>query len=414
MEYGLIGEHLGHSYSCEIHSRIGGYRYELRELAPDELGSFLAGSDFKGINVTIPYKKAVFPYIYNVSEKANTIGAINTIVNKGGKLYGYNTDFYGMRAALEFKKISLRGRKVLILGTGGTSHTARAVAKNMGAASVVLVSREAKDGAVTYETAAQRHSDAEIIINTTPVGMYPNVGRAPIDIGLYPRLCGLMDAIYNPIRSDLVLDAEAAGVPAIGGLYMLAAQAVYASALFLEKTADENVITSAYEGVLCEKRNIVLVGMAGSGKTTIGKNIAAKLGRDFIDTDAEIVKKTGKAIPEIFESDGEAGFRRIESEVVAEVSMRSGCVISTGGGAVLDSANVRALKRSGIISFIDRDPNKLAFSSDRPLSQTKDAAIKLYKSRLQTYKNAADNTVVNDSTPAKAADAVINADKGEK
>lgn len=406
MEYGLIGEHLGHSYSCEIHSRIGDYKYELCELTPDEVDEFLIRRDFKGINVTIPYKQRVMRHLSGLSERAERIGAVNTVVNRGGKLYGDNTDFLGMKAALEYKGIELGGKKVLILGTGGTSRTAGAVADALGARSVTFVSREAKDGAVDYKTAVAEHSDCEIIINTTPVGMFPNESNTPVDLGAYPNLEGVMDVIYNPLRSNLVLDAQERGIKAVGGLYMLAAQAVYASALFTGKEADTAAITSAYSGVLHEKQNIVLVGMAGAGKTTVGKKAAEMLGKSFIDTDEEIVKKTGKAIPDIFAEVGENGFRKIEHDVIAVAARLSGCVISTGGGAVLDQSNVRALKRNGTVAFIDRNPENLAFSDDRPLSQTREAAINLYNSRYGKYTAAADYTVRNDGTPDEAVRAL--------
>lgn len=407
MEYGLIGEHLGHSYSCEIHARIGDYKYELCELMPEEVDGFLIRREFKGINVTIPYKQKVIPHLSELSEMARRIGAVNTVVNRGGKLYGDNTDFLGMKAALEYKGIELGGKKVLILGTGGTSRTAGAVADALGARCVTFVSREAKNGAVDYKTAAAEHSDCEIIINTTPVGMFPNENNTPVDLGAYPHLEGVMDVIYNPLRSDLVLGAQARGIRAIGGLYMLAAQAVYASAIFTGRDADTETIARAYSGVLNEKQNIVLVGMAGAGKTTVGKKTAEMLGKSFVDTDEEIVKKTGKTIPDIFAEVGEAGFRKIEHDVIADAARLSGCVISTGGGAVLDPSNVRALKRNGAVAFIDRRPEDLAFSDDRPLSQTREAAIKLYNERYGKYTAAADYTVINDGTPDEAVYALI-------
>ncbi len=407
MEYGLIGEHLGHSYSPEIHARIGDYPYELKEIPRNELADFIKERSFKGINVTIPYKQDVIPLLDEVSESALSIGAVNTIVNKDGRLYGYNTDFLGMKAALNFGGISLEGRRVLILGTGGTSGTAMAVAKSLGAASSIKVSRTGNDGAITYEKAVTEHRDTEIILNTTPVGMYPNAGKSPVDISNFPELDGVMDVIYNPLYTELLLDARERDIPHVGGLYMLAAQAEYASALFFGREPDEELIEAVYFSLLSKKRNIALIGMSGSGKSAVGREIARVTGMELVDTDAEIVKRAGKPISDIFACEGEKAFRDMESEVIKELSDRTGFIISTGGGSVLRNENVRALRRGSVLAWLDRPPMKLTFSDDRPLAQSREAALRHYDERYEIYKAAADFRCINDTTIKNAAFAII-------
>ena len=317
MQFGLIGEKLGHSYSKEIHNLIADYRYELREVKKEELGAFMAERDFLGINVTIPYKKSVMDYLDVISDDARKIGAVNTVVNRNGKLYGFNTDFYGLKALLIHNGVSVRNKKVLILGSGGTSDTAYNVVTGLKAKEAIKVSRTKKDGFVTYDEAASHHSDADVIINATPVGMYPDDDGVPVNIGLFPSLSAVIDAIYHPLRTNLVSDAENRGIKACGGLYMLVAQAVYAAALFENKKPDENLIDDVYGKILNDKRNIVLIGMPSSGKTTIGKALAARIGKRFADTDELIVGTTGKSIPEIFEKEGEKVFREIEKRLYA-------------------------------------------------------------------------------------------------
>ena len=406
MLYGLIGEKLGHSYSCEIHEKIADYHYELREIPREELADFFAKRDFKGINVTIPYKEAVMPLLDEISDTAKAVGAVNTVVNRGGRLYGYNTDLAGMTAMLRRAGIDPSGKKALVLGTGGTSKTARAVLKSLGAASITLVSRSGREGGVTYDEAAVKCADAEIIINTTPVGMYPNIGAKPIDISLFPRLCGVADAIYNPLRSELISDAAERGIPCSGGLYMLAAQAVYARALFLGEEADESLIGKAYLGTKLQKQNIVLIGMPSSGKSTVGGLLAESDGREFIDTDLLIAERACKSIPEIFAAEGESGFRKLESEVIADVAAKSGCVIATGGGSVLNPANVRKLKQNGVLVFLDRRPELLCGTADRPLSQNSEAMARLYEQRYPIYTASADITVDSNGTVSEAAELI--------
>lgn len=393
MHFGLIGEKLGHSYSKEIHNLIADYGYELREVKREELGAFMTERAFSGINVTIPYKKSVIDYLDVISDDAKKIGAVNTVVNRGGKLYGYNTDFYGLKALLIHNGVSVRNKKVLILGSGGTSDTAYNVVTGLNAKEAIKVSRTKKDGFVTYDEAARLHSDADVIINATPVGMYPDDDGVPVYIGLFPSLSAVIDAIYHPLRTNLVSDAEKRGIKACGGLYMLVAQAVYAAALFENKKPDENLIDDVYGKILNDKRNIVLIGMPSSGKTTIGKALAARMGKRFADTDELIVGTTGKRIPEIFEKEGEKVFREIEKKVICDIAVNDGTVIATGGGVILDEKNVLALKRNGVIVYLDRKIDNLIATDSRPLSSNVDDLKKLYAKRKPLYEKYAEITI---------------------
>lgn len=413
MTYGLIGEHLPHSFSKEIHAQCAPYEYELREIAPTDLDGFMRAADFRAINVTIPYKQAVMPYLCYVHENARRIGAVNTVVNRSGQLYGYNTDFYGLAALIRHMGLDVADKKVLILGTGGTSRTACAVVSSLGAAETVVVSRRAvaEEGVVDYATAYAAHSDAEIIINATPCGMFPyadgTADRAgtPVDITRFPRLVGVVDAVYNPLRTNLVQDAKDAGIPAEGGLYMLVAQAVVASHVFLgddiELTGTDPMVYAAidkiYEQILSTKENIVLTGMPGCGKSTVGKALAARLNRPFFDTDVLVVMAEGKSVSDIFAEVGEAGFRDVESRVIREVaSAHTGCVIATGGGAVLRDENVRALKRTGRLYFLDRALEALLPTEDRPLASTAEDIRRRYDERYDRYVTTCDRHVMID------------------
>ncbi|MBO5220860.1 MAG: shikimate dehydrogenase [Clostridia bacterium] len=405
MEYGLIGEHLPHSFSKEIHGRCADYDYQLTELTPEEVPAFMEAKAFKAINVTIPYKQTVIPYLTEIDEAALGIGAVNTVVNRDGKLYGYNTDFYGMVSLIRRIGVSLEGKKVLILGTGGTSHTAQAVAKAANAAAVITAGREVDHPDVTFALAYEKHTDADVIINTTPCGMYPYAdgtpdrAGTPIDLSRFPNLCGVVDVVYNPLRTNLVLDAKERGLPAEGGLYMLVAQAVKACRIFLgQGTAGMDELTDRIYGqIAAEKENIVLTGMPGSGKSTVGKALAQAMNRPFIDTDEEIVKAAGKAIPEIFAEVGEIGFRELEAQVVRDVANRStGCVIATGGGAILREENVRALRRTGRLYFLNRSLEALLPTEDRPLASTAEAIRKRYEERYDRYLATCDKEIVTD------------------
>lgn len=398
MEYGLIGERLSHSFSAEIHSSVFGYDYKLCPLNSAEVEDFFKERKFKAINVTIPYKQTVIPLLNEIDKVAARIGAVNTVVNKNGKLYGYNTDHFGMTALIKRANIDVADKKVLILGSGGTSKTAKAVCEDLGAREVYVVSRGESADTITYECAKKNHNNAEIIINTTPCGMYPNSNISAVDLDDYPNLSGVIDVVYNPLRTPLIISAAKKGIKCAGGLYMLVAQAVKAGELFTGKTVKPSVIDKAFLDVYGKKQNLVLIGMPSCGKTTLGKEIAKLLGRPFIDTDEEIVKKAGKSIPEIFETDGSDAFRTWETEVIKEVSSQSGRVIATGGGTVLKQENVDLLKSNGKVLFIDRPLSELIVTDDRPLSSSKEKLEKLYAERYGIYLAAADEKidVIND------------------
>lgn len=396
MQFGLIGKSLSHSYSVDIHKSIADYNYKLCELSENEIPDFLKKRDFYGINVTIPYKEKVIPYLDEISDTAKEIGAVNTVVNRNGKLYGYNTDFNGMLSLINHAGISISGKKVLILGTGGTSKTANAVAKSLGANQIIFVSRTQKAGSVTLDLAYSCHFDAQIIINTTPSGMFPSCDDTPINVNSFTSLEGVIDAVYNPIRTNLVLNARKRGITAEGGLYMLASQAVYASSLFLG-TQEKN-IDFAYKNVKNQKENIVLIGMPSCGKTTIGKILADTLKRDFFDSDEEFLTKRNMPIPDFFQKYGEKEFRKAEKNIISELSKKSGSIIATGGGAVLNSENVTRLKRNGKIVFLNRSPELLVPTSDRPLSSDRDAVNNLFQKRYPIYKSVCDIEISADGS----------------
>ena len=390
MEYGLIANTLKHSFSKEIHALFADYEYILKELDEDSIRSFMMERDFKAINVTIPYKQTVIPYLDSISETAKGIGAVNTVVNKNGKLFGFNTDFFGMKALLLHAGIDIKAKKVAVLGTGGTSKTANYVAKILGAKEVLTVSRNPKIGQIGYDELYESHTDTDVIINTTPVGMFPKIDACAVDIDRFKNLSGVADAIYNPLRTELVLNAEKRGIPAAGGLYMLVAQAAEAVEKFIGKKIPKKQIDAVYNSVKCRKQNIVLYGMPASGKSTLGSQLAKELGKSFFDTDELIEKRENKTITQIFSESGEQGFRKTEAEVIAEVAVSTGAVIATGGGAVLNSRNVFELSKNGIAIFIDRPLEKLHGTPDRPLAKNAEQLVALYNERKKLYLNAAD------------------------
>ena len=403
MIYGLIGEHLGHSFSAEIHARLGEAPYELKELPPDGVETFLREESFRGINVTIPYKQTVIPFLDGISETAKAIGAVNTIVRRDGRLFGDNTDAAGMTLLLARIGAEVKGKKVLILGTGGTSRTAKYVAESLSAAEVIRVSRTAREDAVTYDEAAERHRDARILINTTPCGMYPRGGECPVDLNDYPDLEAVADAVYNPLRTNLVLEARKRGIKAEGGLFMLTAQAVRAAELFRDRLYPAETAENIFRELLREKENMVLIGMPGSGKSTVSAALQAATGRPAADTDKLIEQKAGKTIPEIFRENGETVFRDLESEVIKEVSARGGQIIATGGGAVLRPENVRTLKQNGRLILLERPAEELIPTADRPLADTQEKMDRLRREREPIYRAAADCTVQLRGTPEEAA-----------
>ena len=406
MKYGLIGEHLPHSFSKEIHAMLADYSYELMELTEEQIPAFFARKDFDAINVTIPYKQTVIPYLDCVSDVARKIGAVNTIVNRNGKLLGYNTDYYGMKALLEKASICVDGKKVLILGTGGTSKTARVLTQDLGAADILLVSRRTSENTVTYAEAVQYHADAQVIINTTPCGMYPDCDAAPIDLAAFPALEGVIDAVYNPLCTNLILQARSRGVKAEGGLYMLVMQAVVAVEKFLDKTIDKTEADRVFAQILAAKENIVLIGMPGSGKSTVGRLLNVP-GFDFIDTDAEIEKRCGCSIRQLIEEKGEKYFRDLESAVISDVSSAGQRIIATGGGAVLREENVRRLRRNGKLYFINADLGRLRATGDRPLANTEEKIKNLFAQRSPIYHAAADVIVPDMSTAREEADYIL-------
>lgn len=408
MQYGCIGEKLGHSFSAEIHAMLGSHPYELRELAQADLPAFLEKKDFRGINVTLPYKQAVIPFLDEIDPAAREIGAVNTIVNRDGRLCGYNTDFYGLKTLLEAIGVPLRGKTVAILGTGGTSLTACAVAKAMGAGEILRVSRRAGENRIPYADFYRDHAArVQILINTTPVGMYPNPDACPAELDRLPALEAVADPIYNPLRSDLILGALARRIPAQGGLLMLTAQAVRASELFTEQVYPAGTAEHICAELTERKENLILSGMPGSGKTTVGRLLARKIGRAFLDLDEEITRRLGKTPADLIAGDGEAAFRDIETAVLREVSAGlSGSVLALGGGTVLREENVTMLRRNGRICFLDRPVSDLLPTPDRPLSATREALEKRYAERIDRYLDTADLRVAGFRTPEEAAEII--------
>lgn len=406
MQYGCIGKRLGHSFSAVIHAKLGDYDYRLVELEENELDAFMKEKNFKGINVTIPYKQAVIPYLDRIDGSAKSIGAVNTIVNENGFLTGYNTDFYGMTELLKRGGIELKGKNVFVLGTGGTSKTARAVAASQGAEKVYVVSRTPKDGEISYDEMYGMSDLVEAVINTTPVGMFPKNGHSPIEPERFPNLGGAADAVYNPLTTELVRRTRKCGVKAVNGLYMLVAQAAKAAECFFGDDTMTQKTDRVYSEIYKSKLNLVLTGMPGSGKSSIGRLIAEKTGREFYDTDDEFVKENG-AISDFFAEHGEAAFRDAESEIVRKLGEKNGIVIATGGGAVLREKNVNALGQNGLVVFLDRDIERIVPTADRPLGNSRDAIEKRYRERYPIYCAAADIRVESNNDVETVADEVM-------
>ena len=399
---GLIGRTLKHSYSKIIHDKFGEYDYRLYEIEPEQLNSFSKG-DLNGFNVTIPYKKDIMPYLDQIDEFAKSVGAVNTVVKKCGKLYGYNTDFNGMLYMLDMAGINLNDKNVMILGSGGTSNTAIAVAKYCKAKSVVVVSRSGK---VNYNNCYDL-VDTQIIINTTPVGMYPNIDGAPVDISKFPRLVGVADAIYNPSLTMLTYKAKESGLKYTNGLPMLVAQAKYAMEHFIDNKCDDSIIQKIIDEINLQTLNVVLIGMPSCGKSSIGRAVAEKLNREFIDTDSVIEQRVGKSIPQIFNEHGEEYFRRLETQVIKDVCIESGKVIATGGGVVKKSENEFFIKCNSKVIYIDRNV-ELLVTDGRPLSKDKSAIKRLYNERKDLYNKIADIVVENNGDISCAINGVLN------
>ena len=386
MRYGLIGEKLGHSFSKDIHERIADYTFDLIPLSKEEFKEFMEKKEFAAINVTIPYKKDVIPYLDEMDEHAKAIGAVNTIVNQNGKLKGYNTDFTGFLYMVKKHNVHMEGKKVLIIGNGGASAAIQAVVRHEKAGQMVVVDVVTGNGAISYDEMFSSHLDAEIIINTSPIGMYPRIGNAPIDISMFHKCEAVMDVIYNPILTRLCFEAQEMDIKRVNGLEMLIAQAKQSVEFFLDKQIDDQIIDDIYQDMLKEHCNIVLIGMPSAGKTTIGKMLEDRMQKEFIDLDDVIIEKAGKSIPEIFEESGEAGFRAIETEAAIEVSKLNNKIIATGGGTIKHKVNMDYLRQNGITIFIDRDVDKLISSDpNRPLSKSSDALQKMHAERLPLY-----------------------------
>ena len=401
MKCGLLGRKLGHSYSPQIHSQLGDYSYDIFEKEPEELEAFLKSDDFTGLNVTIPYKKAVIPYLDHLSPIAQRLGAVNTIVrNADGTLTGHNTDHFGFLSMLERSGLSPAGKKVLVLGSGGASATVCAVLQDAGA-NVVVISRSAED----HYGNLHRHADAAIIVNTTPVGMYPHTGQAPLSLSGFPQLEGVLDVIYNPARTQLLLEAERRGLVTMNGLWMLVAQAKQSAEWFCGHSIEDGRIARIHSHLKRQMENIVLIGMPGSGKSTVAALLQEMTGRTAIDADKQIEAAAGMAIPQIFALQGEEGFRQLEMQVLAQLGMGSSAIIATGGGCVTRKENFDSLRQNGTVFWLQRDPEVLP-TEGRPLSQRGDLAA-MFAIRKPLYEAFCHYAVDNNGTPEEAAAQIL-------
>ena len=402
MKCGLLGEKLGHSYSPRIHAELSDYEYLLYEKTPDEVESFVREGNWHGLNVTIPYKKTVIPFCDELTELAKQIGSVNTLLRRpDGSILGDNTDAYGFETLLQKTGFAPEGKKALVLGSGGASATVCACLRLHGA-EVVVVSRS---GEINYRNVSELHSDAALIVNTTPLGMYPKNGEKALDLNPFSNLEAVLDVVYNPARTAILLQAEELGIPCAGGLRMLVAQGVRASEIFLGQKHPDRELERIYSKLSAEMQNVILIGMPGSGKSTIAKRLSKELGRECVEADQKIEEKAGCTIPEIFAAEGEDGFRRRETEVLSELGKRSGLVISTGGGCVTREENYPLLHQNGTIIRITRDLTKLA-REGRPLSQNADLRL-MAAAREPFYARFADVTVSNDGTPEETVQEIL-------
>lgn len=399
LKCGLLGEKLGHSYSPAIHGMLADYEYLLYEKAPEQVEDFIRNGDWQGLNVTIPYKKTVLPLCDLLSDTAREIGAVNTLVRlPDGRLFGDNTDAYGFRLLLETAGIDPAGKRCAVLGSGGASVMACAVLKNLGAASVTVISRRGEN---RYDN-LEKNADAQIVVNTTPVGMYPNNGEAAVDLRSFPACQGVADVVYNPARTALLLQAEALGLPHAGGLLMLVAQAKRSGELFSGETIDDGEISRITRILSRKMQNLILIGMPGCGKTKLARELGERLGRPVYEADELVEEKAGMSIPEIFSRYGEGEFRRLETETLRELGKLSGAIISTGGGCVTREENYPLLHQNGLIIWRLRDLSLLS-KRGRPISQSRDLT-ELYREREPLYRRFADLTVPETDTVAAAAD----------
>ena len=389
MEFALLGEKLGHSFSPQIHRALAGCDYQLLPTPPEAVADLFRRRDFRGLNVTIPYKQTVMPLCDEIDPRAAAIGAVNTVVNRGGRLTGYNTDIDGLIYLARRTGVDMAGKKVVILGSGGTGRTARAAAGELGAAEIVTVSRGGEDN---YETLS-RHADAQVLLNTTPVGMYPNCGVSPVSLDAFPHLEGVLDVVYNPLRTALLLEARERGLPCSCGLPMLVAQAWRAEELFTGSAIPAETVEAVLAGLTAQLENVVLIGMPGCGKSTVGRALARRQGKAFLDLDRLIEERAGKSIPAIFAQEGEEAFRTLESWAVREAGARTGCVISTGGGVVTRAENCAPLRQNGVIIHLTRPLDRLP-TAGRPVSQSTDLQT-LWERRRGLYAAFAHRTVDN-------------------
>ena len=395
---GLLGETLGHSYSPMIHHALGEYDYRLFEVSKEDLDAFLCSDRWDGLNVTIPYKKAVVPYCVELSEAAAKLQSVNTLVHRpDGTLYGDNTDLFGFLYMVRRSGIDPAGKKALVLGSGGASVTVKAALEQLGD-DVTVISRSGPDD---YDH-LDRHADAQIIVNTTPVGMYPHNGAAAVDLRLFPQCEGVLDIVYNPARTALLLQAEELGIPHAGGLSMLVAQAKESAEWFTGGKIDDGVISTIYSSLWAQMENVILIGMPGCGKTTVAEELSKLTGRKAVDTDSLVEESAGMSVPEIFSQYGEKRFRELEAQAVRSAAKEKGLIIATGGGAVLDPGNVRALKGNGRIYYLKRDLNLLSLNG-RPLSKSRETLDKMFKARDPIYSNCADAAINNDLSPVLTA-----------
>lgn len=399
--YGLLGEHLPHSFSPQIHLALGNHDYNLFEIAPENLEAFMKEHNFKGINVTIPYKKAVIPYLDVISPEAQKIGAVNTVTVRDGKLYGDNTDYFGFVYMLEKSGISVKDKKSVVLGGGGASATVQAVLRDFGASEVIVVDLNTENN---YKN-LYLHYDAQIIVNTTPVGMYPNNLKSLVNLDDFKNITGVLDVVYNPLKTKLILDAEARNIPCSAGLSMLVAQAKKAHEIFFDTKIDTSVCEKIENVLKMQTCNIVLIGMAGCGKSTVGKVLAEKLGKELVDTDEMIENVEAMPIPEIIEKFGEVHFRNCENAAVILAGREKECVIATGGGVITRPENYNPLKQNGIIVFINRDADLLP-TNGRPLSQMHGVKV-LYEKRMPLYRQFADIEVDGNGTVEEVANRIV-------
>jgi len=399
---GLLGRKLGHSYSPQIHKYLGDYTYDLFEKEPEDIEAFVKYGDYTGINVTIPYKKDVIPYLDELSPAAVKMGSVNTIVRRSnGTLFGHNTDYFGFTSMVHRSGICVAGKKVLVLGSGGTSNTAVKALEDLGA-HVVIISRSGKNN---YDN-LHLHQDASVIVNTTPVGMYPKNGEVPLDLKRFPELEGVLDVIYNPARTQLLLDAEGLNLPNENGLWMLVAQAKEAAEYFGCKPIPDSMIETVYRKMSAQMQNIVLIGMPGCGKTTIASLLSQKLGRKAVDADGEIVKLAGKSIPAFFAEDGEEAFRDLETQVLTELGKQSQLIIATGGGCVTQTRNYSMLHQNSSIFWLNRELELLP-TEGRPLSQT--TKLKdMFSVRKPLYEAFADYLIENNGSCEDTVNQIIS------